>query len=139
MVDDLLDQQKAMPLSLEPAEHLEEGLDDDRGEAGRRLIEDQDRRSGDQRLGDREHLLLATAQSGGGKLCALLQDRKSVVLLVHPLAQLTPALDRRVAGEDEVLLDRPLLEDALVLLHEREAEVDAPVGRDVADIPAPPG
>src|ERR1700741_1653547 len=58
----LLDQQDGKPLALEGVDGAADLLDDDRGEALGRLVEQQQPRAGAQDAADREHLLLAARE-----------------------------------------------------------------------------
>ena len=55
---------------------LEDLLDDERRQAERRLVEQQEARPAHQRARDREHLLLAARQRAAALALALLEDRE---------------------------------------------------------------
>ena len=67
----LLDDQHGEAAGADALDQLEHLLDDDRREAGGRLVEQQQLRLGHQRAADRAHLLLA-ARHGAGHLVAAL-------------------------------------------------------------------
>src|SRR5690348_16426211 len=98
---DLLDQQDALAFRLETRDHLEELLDDDGREPGGGLIEYEDVGIGNQRLGNREHLLLAATERRRCFSAAIAQHRKAVVLLIDAPPGLAPAAHRRVSGKQE--------------------------------------
>src|SRR5258708_17203647 len=59
----LLDQEhRDLLLLVDLADHLEDLLDDERREAERRLVEQQEARAAHQRAADRQHLLLAARE-----------------------------------------------------------------------------
>src|SRR6516165_4850040 len=58
------------------ADGLEDGLHEERGEAERRLVEEQHARLRHERAADGEHLLLAAGERAGELVAALLQDRE---------------------------------------------------------------
>src|SRR5271167_4465409 len=60
----LLDEKNRQPFLLEPADHFADPLDDDRGEAFGRLVQQQQSGTRPQHPADRQHLLLAAGQLG---------------------------------------------------------------------------
>ena len=62
----------------QPLERFREGLQDDRGESQRRLVEDQDLRLHHQGAADRQHLLLAAGQRLRHLALPLLEDREQI-------------------------------------------------------------
>ena len=96
----LLDEEHGDALVLDLADDVADLLDDHRGQALGRLVEQQQPRARAQHAGDREHLLLAAGQLGAGEVAALVQHRELLVdLLEAPRVGL--ARDRR---EQQVLL-----------------------------------
>ena len=85
-------------------------LHEQRREAERRLVEQQQPRPRHERARDREHLLLAARERAGALLAALAQAREQ---LEHALAvRCDPgAVLAQVGAELEVLLDREVRED----------------------------
>ena len=68
---------KLTPLvPVELADDLEDLLDDDRREAHRRLVEENEDGLGHQRAADRHHLLLAARGEPGAGLAAFLKPRE---------------------------------------------------------------
>src|SRR5712692_3756480 len=72
----LLDQENRHALAVQFGDDTEDFLDDDRSQAERRLIHQQNPRTRHQRARHRQHLLLAAGQRSGKLLAALLQRRK---------------------------------------------------------------
>src|SRR5581483_11557646 len=68
----LLDKEDGHPLAVQLADHVEDLLDDEGGEAQRGLIEQQELGPAHQRAGDRQHLLLAPRQ----RAAALVQSAR---------------------------------------------------------------
>ena len=68
-----------MPCSLIVLMIVEDLLDEDRREAHRRLVEEEDLRRGHQRPADRQHLLLAARQGAGLLRLALAEPREQAV------------------------------------------------------------
>src|SRR6185436_586615 len=99
----------------DPRDHLADLIDDARRETLRRLVEQHDRWAGDQRAGDREHLLLAARHLAGELAAALGEPRQLLVELVGAARAAGPA--GVAAGELEVLVhgerrpDPPALRD----------------------------
>ena len=65
-----------VPSSWSRADRVEDRVDEHRGEAHRRLVEQQDPRLGHQRPAHRQHLLLAAAERAGDLVLALLRPRE---------------------------------------------------------------
>src|SRR6266571_2417402 len=110
----LLDQQDGKPLRFERPDGLADLLDDDRGEALGRLVEQEEPRAGPQDAADRQHLLLAAGELGALAAQALLDVREQVV----------DALEREPARphlrrQQQVLLDIEAREDPALLRAER--------------------
>src|SRR6266508_3967859 len=74
----LLDQENRHALAVQFGDDTEDFLDDDRSQAERRLIHQQDPRTRHQRARHGQHLLLAAGQRSGKLLAALLQRRKVI-------------------------------------------------------------
>ena len=68
-----------MPCSLIVLDDVEDLLDEDRRQAHRRLVEEEDLGLGHQRAADREHLLLAARQRPGLLRLAFLEAREQAV------------------------------------------------------------
>jgi hypothetical protein len=93
-------------------------LDDGWCEAGARLVQHDHARLGHQSLRYSQHLLLAAAECAGESVPTLNEHRELVVGATQcPLTFCPP---HNEASYQEVLLDRPLPEDALVLADESE-------------------
>ncbi len=117
---ELLDHQDGHPLAGQGPDQLVELVDDQRGQAHGKLVEQQDLGPGHQRPGDGQHLLLAPGQGPGHLLAALLQtgERGEGLLL--------DVLDRDPA---------PVGPDAQVLAHGQVGEDPPPLG-DGAQVPS---
>ena len=89
---------------------------DDRRQPLERLVEQQDFRLADQRTRDRQHLLFAARQVGAAAAAPFLQPREHGVDAIE-----RPAVRRRQAGEDEILLDVEAAEDASILVDQLHA------------------
>src|SRR5262249_20264287 len=74
----LLHEEDREPLGLEPPNRGADLLDDDRGQALRRLVEEKEARARAQDAGDGEHLLLAARQLGALAAQALLEIREEL-------------------------------------------------------------
>src|SRR3546814_10314280 len=106
----LLHQNDGESLLLQLRDRPADLLDDDRGEALGRLVEQQQPGAGAQDAADRQHLLLAAGELGALAGAALLQVREQLVNLLDREAAL--AHPRR---EHQVLLDRETGEDTALL------------------------
>ena len=87
------------PSSPRRTQHLLDLGDDDRREPLGRLVHDQELRIGEQRAGDREHLLLAAGELAAAIVLALGQPRKGLVdALDRPGAAAQPAASCRCSS-----------------------------------------
>ena len=123
----LLDQQHPHAHLFDTAQSLEQLAADQRREAQRRLIEQQNRGVGHQRPPDRHHLPLAAAH-GVGKLAHALGEageerHHSLVVL-----RCARARAQREGAELQVVVHRQVREDAPVLRYERQPRLNQPVG-----------
>jgi hypothetical protein len=75
-MDVLLDENHGQPGIPECLERSEQLIDEDRRQAQRRLVDNQNLRIGHQPAGDRKHLLLAARERAGLLPPALLEARK---------------------------------------------------------------
>src|ERR1700722_3577583 len=119
----LLDQQDGKTLSLEGADGVADLLNNDRGQAFGRLVEQQEPRAGAQYAGDRQHLLLAAGQFRA--------------LAFQPFAQIREqrkdAIEIETAGphlwrQQQILLDVETGKDAPLLGAEGDAGTGDHVG-----------
>src|SRR5262249_3837611 len=117
------------------ADDPEDRLDEVRGEAERRLVEEHQPRTGEERAADREHLLLATRERAGPLSDALLQSRKESEHAIAVFQDLAPGLPRERA-EVEVLVDGEVGEDAASLVDLRQAEAEDLVRGQAGEIAA---
>src|SRR5260221_12150633 len=132
----LLDHQDGGPvLPVDGADDVEDLPDDDRRQAQRRLVEEEQLRVEHQRARDRKHLLLATGE-GGGDLLAALPDPGEVA---HRLLVVGPDL-RPIAADVgahlEVLPDRHLRHRAPTGGHVCDAEPRDLLGLPSGCVPA---
>ena len=101
----LLRQDDRQPFRLlDLVQDFADTLDDDRREAERRLVEQEDRRLRHQRAADREHLLLAAGQAAGALAGALLQARE---IAEDPLDALRNSSPGAGIGADLQVFQRP--------------------------------
>ena len=107
-------------------------LDDDRREAERRLVEQEQGRTGHDRAGNGEHLLLAARKRAARLEATLRQNGEQVedVVEVLPDAVLVVAEE---GPEVEVLLYRQIGEDQTAFRHLTDAESDDLVGLEGVD------
>ena len=129
----LLDDQDGRSLRVDVADHLEDLLDQDRGKAHRRLVEEQQLRVGHQGAPDRQHLLLATGQRPAGlarPLAKPREEREDALEVPLELDLVGP----RVGTHLEVLEDGHPAEDAPTLGRVAHAPPHEPVGRHVRDV-----
>ena len=122
----LLDEQDRHPRLVDGLDLLEEGGDDHRGQAQRRLVEQHQPRLGHQPPGDGQHLALAAAQRARSLAGALAQNGK-------PLADLFDALrdepgSTTIGPHLQVLPHRQRGEDAALLGDVGQSVRDQPVG-----------
>ena len=130
----LLDQQDGHPGPVQLRDEFEHLLDQQRAEAQRRLVEDQQHRLGHHGASDREHLLLSAGKRTGELARALLQAREE---LVHPRAVLLSTLSAASIGtEIEVLQHAEIREDPPPLGHLDQSRVDDRRRRGAADVAA---
>ena len=122
-----------MPARLQPV-HVVEDLPGDLGcEAERGLVEHDDLRLQDQRPAQEQHLLLAAGQDLGRPRAALAQDREHLEHLLDPPLDLL-AVGQDVAAHADVLPDRHVGEQALVLRHEADAAAQDLVGAQACEL-----
>ena len=106
-------------------------LDDDRGQAFERLVEQQQGGIGHQRAGHGEHLLLAA----GELVAEILPSLLATAGRAHRRGEVPRPGPR---GDGEVLLDAERRKDLALLRHPAQAEPRARVGRKAGDILAFP-
>src|SRR5690349_5800771 len=134
----LLDQQHpGALLGPDPREHLEHLPDDERRQPQGRLVQQQQRRPGQQRPGHREHLLLAAGQAAGRLVAPVGQPREDLepAVDVAPHLRVVPA----VRTELEVLGHGEAGERTASLRHVRDAEPGHLLGGQPDEIPAAEG
>ena len=120
-LDVLLDQQHRTAFGPEHGHGVEDLVDDDRGEAHRELVGHDQRRVGDERPGQGQHLLLAAGQGPGRLVEAPPEDGE------QPGGPVDGRRQRAVVGLDEEVLPH------------RQAPEDPPPFRNEADAPPGPG
>ena len=129
----LLDEQDGGSLLAQPCQELEDLVDENRCEAERGLVEQEQLRAGHERAPDGEHLLLAAGKRPRHLPGALAQDREE---LEDPLpcgGHGGPvALGHR--PETEVVGDGEAREHAASLRGQREAALDDSLGREPLDL-----
>src|SRR3954449_9178808 len=126
-VDVLVDDDDRLALALEA---LQAGPDlgpDERRQALRRLVEDEELRVRHQGPADREHLLLAAGELRAEVVAALLQPREQLVDALERPARRPGAGGR---GRDEVLVHGERREHLPALGHEADAALGDPVWRE---------
>ena len=106
---------------MDRAEHVEEVADDRRRQAERQLVDHQQAGLRHERLGQRQHLLLAAGEEAGRLGVALGQDREQLQHLGPGGFDAGRVLAERPGGEAEVLVDGDGGEDPLAARHERDA------------------
>src|SRR5215216_177743 len=94
--DVLLDDQHRVPLGADAAHELEDLRDDDRRQAHRGLVEEDELRPAHEGPGDGAHLLLAARHRAGELVAALLQAREQAVDISKALGE--PRARRRDEG-----------------------------------------
>ena len=132
--DVLLDQQDGEPVPIEPADQGEHLLDQDRREAERRLVQDQELGLAHQAAADRQHLLLAARQRAGGldePLAEPWKDRQYVVEVLRPRGAAAA-----VAAELEILAHREVGEHAAPFRHLHQPGLDDAHGGCARDVGA---
>src|SRR5438552_10605404 len=129
----LLDQQdRPVPLPLDPPQHVGDLVDDGGLDALGRLVEQEERRVGEQRPRDGELLLLAAGEVPAALAEHLAEPRKEREDVVQPRRRraLLPG------AEHEVLVDGQRGEDVASLRDVADAEPGALVGRPTGNVPA---
>ncbi len=122
----LLDEQnRDIALLGQAAQHIDELVDDDRGQSFGRFVHDQQLRIGEKRPADRQHLLLATGKLRPAIALALGQTREGLIDTLH-----RPGAIGSAAGQAQMLIDAERGPDAAALGHVADAEVDDFVGRE---------
>ncbi len=132
--DVLLDQQDRQPFGIQPADQREHLLDQQGGEAERRLVEDQELGLAHQAAADRQHLLLAAGQGSCRLRPALLEAREDRDDMVEVL--LPRGAAAAIAAELEIVAHREIGEDAAAFRHLDQAGFDDPLGRFASDVAA---
>ena len=132
----LLDHQHGDAALAQFGDDLIDLAHDQRRQAERRLVEQQQLRRRHQGAGDRQHLLLAARELAGLLAEALLQDREQRQHALEIGRRRLPVAPRRGAERD-VLRHAERAEDAPPLGHQRQALGDQPLGRLAADRPNP--
>jgi hypothetical protein len=132
-VDALLDEDDRRPLVADGAHDFEELLDDHRRQTEGELVDHEHLRFGKEGHAERQHLLLATRQVGGGFVETLAKDREHLLhdresFLGPPLVILHPGRD------SEVLAHGQCGEHALAARHHGDAEGGDLVRRRVGDV-----
>ncbi|CAB4924237.1 unannotated protein [freshwater metagenome] len=124
----LLDQQDGGALPVDLGDDLADLVDQQRGQAQARLVEQQQLRRGHERPAHGEHLLLTTRQQAAGLVAALGQDREQVE---HPVAGLGAGclVPHGVPAGPEVLGHGQVAEDPPSLGH-----LDQPAPDDVRGV-----
>src|SRR3954447_20737192 len=121
--DVLLDDQPRVARGADAAPELEDLRHDDRREAHRGLVEEDELRPAHQRAGDGAHLLLAARHRAGELVAALLQAREQAVDIGEALGEPRPR--RRDEGAHlEVALDGQAREQAPAFGHMGDAGLD---------------
>jgi hypothetical protein len=111
---------------------LEAPLDQDRGEAHRRLVHQEQLRPRHERAAHRDHLLLAARERPCELLAALVQAREQAVYAVEVLAEVGAAA--QVRAQLEVLAHTERSEEPAVLRHDRDAPLDPVRRRDAGHV-----
>src|SRR5881396_325020 len=104
-LDVLLHEEDGHATPVDLAQHTQDRLHDARGQAERRLVEDEQARGRHQRATDGDHLLLAARERTHELAAALAQDREDRVDLLQSLHAAGVGM-RRERAEVEMLLDR---------------------------------
>ena len=113
-----------MPPDAQPLQHGHHLVDHDGGEAERRLVEHQELGLAHQRLGDRQHLLLAARQDAGQRGRPLGQHGEEIVDEVVAPLFLAAVEARAVEAELEVGVHVLAAEQAAALGDMQQAEID---------------
>src|SRR6266545_6524767 len=124
----LLDDEHCQPLLLvQAANELEELLDDERREAERRFVQQEQPRLRQARPREREHLLLAAGERSRLLVAPLAQPRQLARHLVEVARDRLPVAPQ-VRAHLQVLPDRELAEDAAPFGNVRDAAPCCPFG-----------
>src|SRR5580704_17809673 len=116
LADVLLDDEHGEPLGADAADEIKNLLDHERGEAGGRLVHEQELWARHEGTTDRAHLLLAAGERASELAAPLLETREEIEDPVQSLGEARPR--RRDEGADaQVLLDREFRKQAAVLRH----------------------
>src|SRR4051794_18345911 len=116
---ELLDEQHADAGLGHRADRRHEALDHDRREAQRQLVDEEEPRLGDERLGEHEHLLLAARQRAPGGVEALAELGAQLERVVA--AGLRLLARERVRRDLQVVRDGQLRQQAATFRHDRDA------------------
>src|SRR4029453_11861414 len=81
---ELLDQQHAHPVGGGALQRRHQALDDDRREAQRELVDEDELRPRDERLREHDHLLLAAGERAGDRVPARLPERGELDRVLDP-------------------------------------------------------
>jgi hypothetical protein len=129
---ELLDQEHPDPGLGHRAQRWHEPLDHHGREAERELVDEDEARLGDQRLGEHEHLLLAARHRSGPDVEPLdeLGEHLQGVLATH----LRLASWQGIAGDVEVVGDRQLAQQAPSLRNDRDARLADALGALAAQV-----
>ena len=127
-LDVLLHEEDRHATPIDLAQDVEDGLDEARREAERRLVEDQERRARHERAPDRHHLLLAAREGAGDLPPAFSQNGEDRVDVLEPRRPSGPRA-RREGAELEVLLDGHRAEEPPPLGHHGDATLHDRVSR----------
>src|SRR6266542_714659 len=129
----LLDEQEArLLLAVHALDDVEDFAHEQRREAERRLVEEDELRARHERAADREHLLLAAGEVAGEPLAALSQAREVVEHHLPVALEARPVVPGEPTHRD-VLVDRQVLEDAAALHHLEDAVADDLLGRELVE------
>ena len=123
------------PSAFSSRDLLSQQLDNQRRQALRRFIQQQQLRIPHQRPADRQHLLLAARQEAAALVAAFRQHRKQ---LVHPVDRPMPRPLGRARRDVQVLPHAELGEDSPVLRHEPDAGARDAVRRPARNVRAAP-
>src|SRR6516165_11683074 len=107
-----------------------------RRQADRGLVDQQDLRRGHEGARDGEHLLLAAAHAAGQLPAALAQHREGLEAERQIAIDVGPGT-RAIGAEQEILLHRELREEPPALGYQRDPQIDDLLGRAPREIDAP--
>ena len=135
LVQPVGDEQERHPLVAQPADEIEENMDFVRRQRRGRLVEYEDSRLAEERLGNLDHLLAAERQLLDRHV-GRLGEADEVADLAH-LAQQRIVVDQshapRIGAEPDILGDRQARRQAQLLLDHRDAASARVGGRKVMD------